>query len=130
MPEQKQTLLFSATFPEQVKELTRSLLNNPLEIQVQSADASTVVQRVFTVNKGEKTAALAHLINQHQWRQALIFVNAETIVRIWPISCLSVVLMRMCFMVIRAGRAQPCTGSIQKWRYRCFNCYRYCSQRP
>lgn len=77
LPKKKQTLLFSATFPEQVQALTQELLNNPVEIQVQSSDASTLVQRVFTVNKGEKTALLAHLITQHQWRQTLIFVNAK-----------------------------------------------------
>ena len=77
MPKKKQTLLFSATFPQQVKALTQELLNNPIEIQLQSADASTLVQRVFTVNKGEKTAVLAHLIKENQWRQALIFVNAK-----------------------------------------------------
>ena len=77
LPNKRQILLFSATFPEQVKELTQKLLNNPIEIQLQSADASTLVQRVFTVNKGEKTAVVAHLIQQHQWRQALIFVNAK-----------------------------------------------------
>ncbi|ASP47875.1 DEAD/DEAH box helicase [Cognaticolwellia beringensis] len=77
LPKKKQTLLFSATFPEQVKALTQELLNNPIEIQVQSADASTLVQRVFSVNKGDKTAVLAYLIQQHQWRQALIFVNAK-----------------------------------------------------
>lgn len=76
-PKKKQTLLFSATFPEQVKALTQELLNNPIEIQVQSSDTSTLVQRVFTVNKGQKTALLAFLIKQHQWRQALIFVNAK-----------------------------------------------------
>ena len=77
MPKQKQTLLFSATFPEQVQALTTELLNDPVEVQVQSADASTLVQRVFTVNKGEKTSVLAHLIKQNQWRQVLIFVNAK-----------------------------------------------------
>jgi len=77
MPTKKQILLFSATFPDQVRALTQELLNNPFEIQVQSADTSTLVQRVFTVNKGEKTVVLAHLIKQHQWRQALIFVNAK-----------------------------------------------------
>ncbi|WP_085297392.1 DEAD/DEAH box helicase [Cognaticolwellia mytili] len=76
-PKKKQTLLFSATFPEQVKALTQELLNNPIEIQLQSSDTSTLVQRVFTVNKGEKTALLAFLIKQHQWRQVLIFVNAK-----------------------------------------------------
>ena len=77
MPKKKQTMLFSATFPEQVQALTQELLNDPVEIQVQSADTSTLVQRVFTVNKGQKTALLAQMIKQHQWRQALIFVNAK-----------------------------------------------------
>ena len=77
LPKQKQTLLFSATFPEQVQTLTQELLSNPVEIQVQSADASTLVQRVFTVNKGEKTTVLAHMIKEQEWRQALIFVNAK-----------------------------------------------------
>jgi ATP-dependent RNA helicase RhlE len=76
-PKNKQILLFSATFPEQVQSLTEELLDDPVEVQVQSADASTLVQRVFTVNKGEKTAVLAHLIKQHKWRQTLIFVNAK-----------------------------------------------------
>lgn len=77
MPKHKQTLLFSATFPVQVKALTQALLNKPVEIQLQSSDESTLVQRVFTVNKGEKTAVLAHLIQAQQWRQVLIFVNAK-----------------------------------------------------
>jgi len=77
LPKNKQTLLFSATFPEQVQTLTQELLNDPVEIQLQSDDASTLVQRVFTINKGQKTALLAHLIKQHQWQQALIFVNAK-----------------------------------------------------
>ncbi|WP_440875696.1 DEAD/DEAH box helicase [Thalassotalea sp. PLHSN55] len=77
LPNAKQTLLFSATFPEKVSALTQNLLNNPLEVQVQSRDASTLVQRAFTVNKGEKTQVLAHLIQTNLWRQALIFVNAK-----------------------------------------------------
>ncbi|MCL1141578.1 DEAD/DEAH box helicase [Shewanella gaetbuli] len=77
MPKQKQTLLFSATFPEEVKSLAAALLENPLEIQLQSADTSTLVQRAITVNKEQKTALLAHLINQHQWRQVLIFASAK-----------------------------------------------------
>lgn len=77
MPKKKQTLLFSATFPEDVQALASSLLTNPLEIQMQSAETSTLVQRVFTVNRESKTALLAHLINENHWRQALIFVNAK-----------------------------------------------------
>lgn len=77
LPENKQTLLFSATFPEKVTSLAKDLLHDPVEVQLQSAEASTLVQRVFSVNKGQKTEVLAHLIKQHQWRQTLIFVNAK-----------------------------------------------------
>ncbi|MGD8110861.1 DEAD/DEAH box helicase [Vibrio sp. TRT 17S01] len=77
LPEKKQTLLFSATFPDKVTSLAQNLLQAPIDIQLQSAEASTLVQRVFSVNKGQKTAVLAHLIKQHQWRQTLIFVNAK-----------------------------------------------------
>jgi len=77
LPKDKQTLLFSATFPEKVQALTEKLLDDPVEMQLQSADSSTLVQRVFTVNKGGKTALLAHLIQQHEWRQVLVFVNAK-----------------------------------------------------
>ena len=77
LPKKKQILLFSATFPEQVQALTQELLNDPIEIQLQSSDTSTLVQRVFTVNKEKKVALVAHLIKQNQWRQTLIFVNAK-----------------------------------------------------
>ena len=77
LPAKKQTLLFSATFPEEVKQLALDLLVSPVEIALQSAEASTVVQRVITVNRPTKTALLAHLINENQWRQVLIFASAR-----------------------------------------------------
>lgn len=77
LPQKKQTLLFSATFPEEVRELTQALLVNPLEVQLQSAETSTLVQRVMTVNREKKTALLAYLLNEYQWRQVLIFVGAK-----------------------------------------------------
>ena len=77
LPKKKQTLLFSATFPEEVRQLTQALLVEPLEVQLQSAEASTLIQRVMTVNREKKTALLAHLLLEHQWRQVLIFVSAK-----------------------------------------------------
>ncbi|QYJ79970.1 DEAD/DEAH box helicase [Shewanella acanthi] len=77
LPVKKQTLLFSATFPEEVRELTAKLLKDPLEYQLQSERESTIEQRVITVNRPQKTALLAHLIKENQWSQALIFVSAK-----------------------------------------------------
>lgn len=77
LPAKKQTLLFSATFPEEVRALTTQLLHQPIEYHLQSEQESTIEQRVITVNREQKTALLAHLIKQHQWSQALIFVSAK-----------------------------------------------------
>ncbi|MCG9698332.1 DEAD/DEAH box helicase [Shewanella sp. Isolate11] len=77
LPKQKQTLLFSATFPEEVRALTQGLLNNPLEIQLQNEEQQTLTQKVYTVNRDRKTALLAELINTHQWQQVLVFASAK-----------------------------------------------------
>ena len=77
LPKRKQTLLFSATFPEEVKELTDALLSSPVEIQLQSEEESTLRQQVCTVNKSRKTALLGHLIKDNNWRQVLVFASAK-----------------------------------------------------
>ncbi|NKF51033.1 DEAD/DEAH box helicase [Shewanella sp. WXL01] len=77
LPKTKQTGLFSATFPDEVMALANSLLNEPTTLFLQSAEQSTLVQRVMTVNKDKKTALLAHLIKENSWRQVLIFASAK-----------------------------------------------------
>ncbi|MFT5235126.1 MAG: ATP-dependent RNA helicase RhlE [Shewanella sp.] len=77
LPKRKQTLLFSATFPEEVKELTDALLTSPIEIHLQSKEESTLLQQVYTVNKNRKTGLLAHLIKEQNWRQVLVFASAK-----------------------------------------------------
>ncbi len=77
LPKHKQTLLFSATFPEEVKTLTDSLLPSAVEIQVQAQEQSTLKQQVYTVNRNRKTALLAHLIKENDWQQVLVFASAK-----------------------------------------------------
>lgn len=77
LPKHKQTLLFSATFPEEVKTLTDRLLSTPVEIQLQSEEKTTLKQQVYTVNRNRKTALLAHLIKENDWRQVLVFASAK-----------------------------------------------------
>ncbi|QQX81871.1 DEAD/DEAH box helicase [Shewanella sp. KX20019] len=77
MPAKKQTLLFSATFPEEVSLLTQSLLNKPVEVQLQSQEENTLVQRVITVNRNRKTPLLVQLIKENDWQQILIFASAK-----------------------------------------------------
>ncbi|QYK00232.1 DEAD/DEAH box helicase [Shewanella psychrotolerans] len=77
LPRNKQTLLFSATFPEEVCELTAALLHKPVEILLQNDEQQTITQRVFTVNRERKTALLAELIKQNAWQQVLVFASAK-----------------------------------------------------
>jgi superfamily II DNA/RNA helicase len=77
LPKKRQTLLFSATFPEEVRELTRALLHKPVEILLQNDEQQTITQRVFTVNRERKTALLAELIKRHAWQQVLVFASAK-----------------------------------------------------
>ena len=79
LPKQRQNLLFSATFSEQVKTLASGLLHQPQMIEVarQNATADTVTQKVYLVDRDRKRHLLAHLIQQHNWYQVLVFTRTK-----------------------------------------------------
>jgi len=76
LPQQRQNLLFSATFPPEVRELVEALLRDPVRIDVAStpATAPVIEQRAVTVDAARRTQLLRHLIERHDWRQVLVFV--------------------------------------------------------
>ena len=75
----RQTLFFSATFDEKIKDLAYKMLNNPVEIQVaaQNSTAETVDQMVHPVDKKRKAELLAYLIGSRNWRQVLVFTKTK-----------------------------------------------------
>ena len=79
LPKKRQNLLFSATFPDEIKELADNLLDNPALIEVarRNATAELVQQRVYTVDRDQKRALLAHLIKEHNWHQVLVFTRTK-----------------------------------------------------
>lgn len=79
LPEQRQTLLFSATISEQVRALAKRSISHPLEITIQHNKTSgpKIEQWLVTVDKGNKSALLSHLIKHQQWDQALIFIETK-----------------------------------------------------
>ena len=79
LPPKRQTLLFSATFSEEIKTLAKNLLTAPLEISVspQNTAAVTVKQLVHPVDKKQKKSLLIHLIREHQWQQVLVFSKTK-----------------------------------------------------
>ena len=79
LPEEKQNLLFSATFPNEIKSLADSLLNSPKRIQVKSnnSTADKVEQVVYPVDKTRKRELLAHCIKEENWFQVLVFSRTK-----------------------------------------------------
>ncbi len=79
LPEKRQTLLFSATFSNEIKTLAKNLLRSPVEISVtpQNTAAVTVKQVVHPVDKKQKKALLTHLMREHQWQQVLVFSKTK-----------------------------------------------------
>lgn len=79
LPEKRQTLLFSATFSNEIKSLAKSLLKSPVEISVapEQTSAVTVKQKVYPVDKQRKKELLTHLIRDNQWEQVLVFTKTK-----------------------------------------------------
>jgi superfamily II DNA/RNA helicase len=77
LPQKRQNLLFSATFPEELTRLMQALLHDPVEIDVVGEAEPRIEQHVYTVQTEHKAAALIHLIKQRELRQVLVFVSAK-----------------------------------------------------
>lgn len=79
LPKQRTTLLFSATFSNDIKKLANSYLSNPVTIEVarSNATASTVQQRFFRVDGDDKRRAIVTLKQQLGITQAFVFVNSK-----------------------------------------------------
>ena len=79
LPAQRQNLLFSATYSDDIRALAERLLHNPLSIQVapRNAPIELVEQRAYRVQKEQKRHLLVHLIQEGQWRQILIFTRTK-----------------------------------------------------
>lgn len=79
LPKQRQNLMFSATFSDDIRKLAKGIVNNPVEISVTPANAAapTVEQWVCPVDKNQKTAVLIKLIQEGDWQQALVFSRTK-----------------------------------------------------
>ena len=79
VPAKKQSLLFSATFSDEIKALADRLLNQPALIEVarRNATADTVAQKIHPVGRERKKELLAHLIKQGDWHQVLVFTRMK-----------------------------------------------------
>ncbi len=79
LPDKRQTLMFSATFSQEIKSLAHGMLNNPELIEVTAANSTVekVKQTIYSVDKERKSEVLIHLINKHKWHQVLVFSRTK-----------------------------------------------------
>lgn len=79
VPKHKQTLLFSATFSNEIKRLANELLKSPALIEVarKNIAAESVTQVVHPVDKSRKRELLSSLIGSNNWRQVLVFTRTK-----------------------------------------------------
>ena len=88
LPKEKQTLFFSATMPDSIIALTKSLLKNPVKIYItpKSSTVDSIKQIIYFVEKKEKSQLLISILQKAEDRSVLIFSrtkhNADKIVRI------------------------------------------------
>jgi ATP-dependent RNA helicase RhlE len=79
LPRERQNLLFSATFSDEIRALARGLLSDPLTVEVarRNAPAELVIHRVHLVEQGEKRAVLSHLLREGASEQTLVFTRTK-----------------------------------------------------
>jgi ATP-dependent RNA helicase RhlE len=79
LPKNKQSLLFSATFSDEIRKLARTMLHQPAEIDVapRNTTVERIRQRIHPVDKSRKTKLLSHLIRENQWVQVLVFSRTK-----------------------------------------------------
>src|SRR5689334_37831 len=79
LPPVRQNLMFSATYSQDIRELAGRILRNPVAVEVaaRNATADRVDQQVYRVSKDHKRHLLAHLIDDGNWHQVLVFTRTK-----------------------------------------------------
>ncbi len=83
VPEERQTLLFSATIPAQIRTISRRLQRSPLDVSIEGEDTRPQIdQRFFSVEAEEKLPALRALLLEYKPESAVVFCNTRDSVRV------------------------------------------------
>ena len=79
VPRDKQSLLFSATFSDEIRELANGLLKSPKSVQVTPPNTTVerIAQVIYPVGRARKKDVLAHLIGENDWSQVLVFTRTK-----------------------------------------------------
>lgn len=77
-PRQRQTLLFSATYPEEIKDISHAIQTNPVDVRVESLHDNKKIKQIFyEIQKGERTKTLVALLQHYRPESSLVFCNRK-----------------------------------------------------
>lgn len=77
-PKQRQTLLFSATYPNEIKKISQAIQNDPSDIRVQALHNDTKIKQVFyEIPREDRTRTLISLLQHYQPESSVIFCNRK-----------------------------------------------------
>lgn len=95
MPVERQTILFSATMPENIAELGRTIMRNPVEVKISSTKpAENISQQVYICHESDKGRVLAHLFEEEPPKRVILFASSKV-----KVKELSILLARKGFNV-------------------------------
>ncbi len=79
LPERRQSLLFSATFSKEIKQLAQGILRNPVAVEAtpENTTAEKVTQKLYRVDKNHKTSMIITMIKEGGWEQVLVFTRTK-----------------------------------------------------
>ena len=79
LPAKRQNLLFSATFPDEIRKLASSFMHSPVTVEVapRNKPIELISQVAYPVNKDRKRELLAHLVKTNNWQQVLVFTKTK-----------------------------------------------------
>ena len=79
LPAKRQTLLFSATFSDEIRALAKALLNHPVQIEIspRNTTVKAIRQWAIPLDKKRKPELFLHLLKKHRWGQVLVFVKTR-----------------------------------------------------
>jgi ATP-dependent RNA helicase RhlE len=79
LPKRRQNLMFSATFSDDIRQLAKGLVHDPIEVSVaaKNTTAETITQSVVPIDKARKPDVLVKLIKDNNWFQVLVFTRTK-----------------------------------------------------
>ncbi len=78
MPEHRQTILFSATMPPKIAQLARSVMHNPVEVEIAvSKPAENIRQSVYVCRESDKTLVLKHIFKEQPPKRVILFASSK-----------------------------------------------------